>query len=89
MRRASDESVSEHIICWDMCDIEGSVLDEFAHEVVLCFDVSTSAVELGLPGNGDRGSVVGIQFGSRRFFAIVDCEVACDVLEPEGLLHAM
>ena len=72
-----------------MCDFGDSVLDEFVHKVVLCFDVSTSAVELGLSGNCDRGSVVGIQFGNRRFFAIVDSNIACDVWEPEGLLRAM
>ena len=72
-----------------MCDFGDSVLNEFAHEVVLCFDVSTSAVELGLSGNCDRGGVVGIEFSNRRFLAIVDSNIACDVSEPEGLLRAM
>ena len=72
-----------------MCDFGDSVLDEFAHEVVLCFDVLTSAVELGLSGNCNCSGVVGIQFGNRQFLAIVDSDIACDVSEPEGLLCAM
>ena len=69
--------------------IGDSVLNEFAQKVVLCFDVLTSAVELGLSGNGHCGGVVGIQFSNRQFLAIVDSDIACDISEPEGLLHAM